>query len=163
MFVQTLSKKFGQDFEVEVQARFEAGVWSVLFCWCFVECWIQDESWFGHCFAASASVAMALWSWIGSLTSFLHTFCFGKWQFWVWTMIQFFVNVISFCEWSKVKVFTSFLHMYCFGNFENLLSYVCLIILWNQKCLILSSFQINCLLCHFVFVWRFLTSRLVQL
>ena len=29
MFVQTLSKKFGQDFEVEVQARFEAGVWSV--------------------------------------------------------------------------------------------------------------------------------------
>ena len=26
---QTLSKKFGQDFEDEVQARFEAGVWSV--------------------------------------------------------------------------------------------------------------------------------------
>lgn len=122
--------------------------------------------------AASASAAMALWSWIGSLTSFLHTFWLGKWQFWVWTMIQFFVNVISFCEKSKVKFFiTSLLHMYCFGNFENLLSYVCLLmlsyvclfILWNQKCLILSSFQINCLLCHFVFVWRFLTSRLVQL
>ena len=28
--VQTLSTRFGQDFEV--QARFEAGVWSVLFC-----------------------------------------------------------------------------------------------------------------------------------
>ena len=26
-FVQTLSTRFGQDFEVEVQARFEAGVW----------------------------------------------------------------------------------------------------------------------------------------
>ena len=25
MFVQTLSKKFGQDFEVEVQAKFEVG------------------------------------------------------------------------------------------------------------------------------------------
>ena len=23
---------FGQDFEVEVQARFEAGVWSIFFC-----------------------------------------------------------------------------------------------------------------------------------
>ena len=31
-FVQTLSTRFGQDFEVEVQARFEAGVWSVFFC-----------------------------------------------------------------------------------------------------------------------------------
>ena len=30
-FGQTLSTRFGQDFEVEVQARFEAGVWSVLF------------------------------------------------------------------------------------------------------------------------------------
>ena len=28
---------FGLDFEVEVQARFEAGVWPVVFCWCFVE------------------------------------------------------------------------------------------------------------------------------
>ena len=28
---------FGQDFEVEVQARFEAGVWASFFCWCFVE------------------------------------------------------------------------------------------------------------------------------
>ena len=36
-FVQTLSTRFGQDFEVEVQARFEAGVWSVFCCWCFVE------------------------------------------------------------------------------------------------------------------------------
>ena len=30
-----MSTRFGQDFEVEVQARFEAGVWSV-FC-CLVE------------------------------------------------------------------------------------------------------------------------------
>ena len=29
MFVQTLSKKFGQDLEVEVQAKFKVGVWSV--------------------------------------------------------------------------------------------------------------------------------------
>ena len=28
----TLSTRFGQDFEVEVQARFEAGVWSVFCC-----------------------------------------------------------------------------------------------------------------------------------
>ena len=28
---------FGQDFEVEVQARFEAGVWSVFCCRCLVE------------------------------------------------------------------------------------------------------------------------------
>ena len=28
-FVQTLSTRFGQDFEVEVQARFAAGVWPV--------------------------------------------------------------------------------------------------------------------------------------
>ena len=28
---------FCQDFEVEVQARFEAGIWSVFCCWCFVE------------------------------------------------------------------------------------------------------------------------------
>ena len=28
--VQTLSTRFGQDFEVEVKARFEAGVWSVV-------------------------------------------------------------------------------------------------------------------------------------
>ena len=27
-FVQTLSTRFGQDFEVEVQARFATGVWS---------------------------------------------------------------------------------------------------------------------------------------
>ena len=26
-FVQTLSTRFGQDFEVEVMAKFEAGVW----------------------------------------------------------------------------------------------------------------------------------------
>ena len=38
-------QKVCQDFEVEVQAKFEAGVWSVFFCWCFVEYWIQDESW----------------------------------------------------------------------------------------------------------------------
>ena len=31
-----MSTRFGQDFEVEVQARFEAGAWPV-FCWCFVE------------------------------------------------------------------------------------------------------------------------------
>ena len=30
-FVQTLSTRFGQDFEVEVQARFEAGVLQVFF------------------------------------------------------------------------------------------------------------------------------------
>ena len=29
IFVQTLSTRFGQDFDVEVQARFEAGVWPV--------------------------------------------------------------------------------------------------------------------------------------
>ena len=34
--VQTWSTRFGQDFEVEVKARFEAGAWPV-FCWCFVE------------------------------------------------------------------------------------------------------------------------------
>ena len=28
-YSQTLSTRFGQDFEVEVKARFEAGVWSV--------------------------------------------------------------------------------------------------------------------------------------
>ena len=31
-FVQTFSTRFGQDFEVEVQAIFGAGVWRVLFC-----------------------------------------------------------------------------------------------------------------------------------
>ena len=30
-FVQTLSTRFGQDFEVEVQARFAAGVWPPFF------------------------------------------------------------------------------------------------------------------------------------
>ena len=32
MIVQTLSTRFGQDFEVEVKAQYEAGVWSVFFC-----------------------------------------------------------------------------------------------------------------------------------
>ena len=32
-----MSTRFGQDFEVEVQARFEAGVWSVFCCWCLEE------------------------------------------------------------------------------------------------------------------------------
>ena len=36
-FFQTLSTRFGQDFEVEVQARFEAGVWLVFYRRCFVE------------------------------------------------------------------------------------------------------------------------------
>ena len=31
-FVQALGTRFGQDCEVEVQARFETGVWSVFFC-----------------------------------------------------------------------------------------------------------------------------------
>ena len=31
-FVQTLSTRFGQDFEVDVQARFAAGVWPVFLC-----------------------------------------------------------------------------------------------------------------------------------
>ena len=31
-FVQSLSTRFGQDFEVEVQAEFEAGAWSVFCC-----------------------------------------------------------------------------------------------------------------------------------
>ena len=31
-FVHTLSTRFGQDFEVEVQARFAAGVWPVFLC-----------------------------------------------------------------------------------------------------------------------------------
>ena len=30
--VQTFSTIFDQDFEVEVQAKFEVGVWSVFFC-----------------------------------------------------------------------------------------------------------------------------------
>ena len=32
-----MSTRFGQDFEVEVQARFEAGVWSVFCCVFLVE------------------------------------------------------------------------------------------------------------------------------
>ena len=32
-----MSTRFGQDFEVEVQARFEAGAWASFFCWCSVE------------------------------------------------------------------------------------------------------------------------------
>ena len=28
---------FGQDFEVEVQVRLEAGVWSLFCCYCFVD------------------------------------------------------------------------------------------------------------------------------
>jgi len=58
MFVQTLSKKFGQDFEVEVQAKFEVGVWSVFFCRCFVEYWSKmnlgrdSEARFGQDFEA---------------------------------------------------------------------------------------------------------------
>ena len=32
-----MSTRFGQDFEVEVQASFEAGAWASFFCWCFVE------------------------------------------------------------------------------------------------------------------------------
>ena len=40
-FVQTLSIRFGQDFEVKLQARFAAGVWSVfvllMFCRGYVE------------------------------------------------------------------------------------------------------------------------------
>ena len=31
-FFQTFCTRFGQDFEIEVQARFEAGVWSVFCC-----------------------------------------------------------------------------------------------------------------------------------
>ena len=31
-FGQTLSTRFGQDLKVEVQARFETGVWSVFCC-----------------------------------------------------------------------------------------------------------------------------------
>ena len=34
--LQSLSTRFGQDFEVEIQARFEAGAWASFFCWCFV-------------------------------------------------------------------------------------------------------------------------------
>ena len=32
-----MSTRFGQDFEVEVQARSDARVWSVFCCRCFVE------------------------------------------------------------------------------------------------------------------------------
>ena len=32
-----MNTRFGQDFEAEVKARFEAGVWSVFFCCGFVE------------------------------------------------------------------------------------------------------------------------------
>ena len=31
-FSSDFEHKFGQDFEVEVKGRFEAGVWSVVFC-----------------------------------------------------------------------------------------------------------------------------------
>ena len=33
---ELLFRRFGQDFEVEVQARFEAGLWSVFCCCSFV-------------------------------------------------------------------------------------------------------------------------------
>ena len=36
-FVETLSTRFGQYFEVEVQARFAAEVWPAFYCGCFVE------------------------------------------------------------------------------------------------------------------------------
>ena len=42
MFVQTLSKKIGQDFEVEVQAKFEAGVWSVFFLLMFCRGYVES-------------------------------------------------------------------------------------------------------------------------
>ena len=34
---KTLRTRFGQEFEVEVRARYEAGVWPAFFCLCFVE------------------------------------------------------------------------------------------------------------------------------
>ena len=36
-FVYRTLQRFGQYFEVEVQARFEAGAWASFFCWCFVK------------------------------------------------------------------------------------------------------------------------------
>ena len=54
-FCSDFEHKFGQDFEVEVKGRFEAGVWSVVFCWCIVEViklnlGRDSEAWFGQYF-----------------------------------------------------------------------------------------------------------------
>ena len=54
-FSSDFEHKFGQDFEVEVKGRFEAGVWSVVFCWCIVEViklnlGRDSEAWFGQYF-----------------------------------------------------------------------------------------------------------------
>ena len=54
-FGQTLSTRFGQDFEVEVQARFEAD--QFFFCWCSVEIMklnlgLDSEASFGQDFEA---------------------------------------------------------------------------------------------------------------
>ena len=89
--------------------------------------------------AASASAAMALWSWIGSLTSFLHTFWLGKWQFWVWTMIQFFCecNIILWEKQSKIFHHISFAHV-LFRQF------------WEFAILCLFINAILCLFIHFV-------------
>ena len=89
--------------------------------------------------AASASAAMALWSWIGSLTSFLHTFWLGKWQFWVWTMIQFFCecNIILWEKQSKIFHHISFAHV-LFRQF------------WEFAILCLFINAILCLFIHFM-------------
>ena len=38
-----MSTRFGQDFEVEVQARFEAGVWSVFFLLMFCRYYVESK------------------------------------------------------------------------------------------------------------------------
>ena len=41
--MQALSTRFGQYFEVEVQARFEAGVWSVFFLLTFCRGYVESK------------------------------------------------------------------------------------------------------------------------
>ena len=43
-FCSDFEHKVWSRFEVEAQARFDAGVWSVFFCWCFVKVML-NQSW----------------------------------------------------------------------------------------------------------------------
>ena len=78
-----------QDFEVKAQARFEAGVWWVFFCWCFVEIMLNQIWILVHIlklglvkilkfkFYGEAHVWLRFWSWclveILKLTELLMT------------------------------------------------------------------------------------------
>ena len=44
-----MSTSFGQDFDVEIQARSEAGVWSVVYYLCFVEVLNSMRLWGQDC------------------------------------------------------------------------------------------------------------------